>query len=276
MADEPDNDDVLELTNEVDEQDDQDTSDETEIDDENDDEETVVTFGDEELPQAAPPGDNSALAKHLREEIRKRDKELVQLRRAVPVEKPVELGPKPTLAECDYDEDAFETERDAWEDRKAKARDAETQADARNRKQNEEWQGELKRYEDGKVALGFADAQDMEDAVTAQLDTIQQSTIVLAADNPALVLYSLGKHPAKLAELAKITNPVKLAAAIAKLEGALKVTKVRKAPAPDEVTRGSAGVSAGSDKTLERLEKAAEKSGDRTALINYKKKLKAK
>jgi hypothetical protein len=102
------------------------------------------------------------------------------------------------------------------------------------------------------------------------LNDVQQAVIVKAADNPALVLYSLGKHPAKLAELSQITDPLKMAAAVARLEGGLKVMPKRKPPEPEEIASGTASVSHGKDKELERLEKEAERTGDRTKLIAYK------
>jgi hypothetical protein len=54
------------------------------------------------------------------------------------------------------------------------------------------------------------------------------------------------------------------------------VVKKRKAPAPDRAQSGSGAMPIDSDKQLEKLEAEAEKTGDRTKLIAYKKKLKAK
>jgi hypothetical protein len=52
------------------------------------------------------------------------------------------------------------------------------------------------------------------------------------ADNPALVVYALGKNPKKAKELSEIKDPVKFAFAVAKLEKELKVTNRRAAPHP--------------------------------------------
>jgi len=62
--------------------------------------------------------------------------------------------------------------------------------------------------------------------------------------------------------------------AIGELKGKLQVTK-RKTPEPDRGLVGNAA-SNGADKTLARLEKKAADSGDRTELIAYKRKLKAR
>jgi hypothetical protein len=49
----------------------------------------------------------------------------------------------------------------------------------------------------------------------------------------------------------------------------------RRAPEPEQVTTGNAGVRGGADKTLERLEaEAARNGGDRTKIIAYKANLK--
>jgi hypothetical protein len=98
---------------------------------------------------------------------------------------------------------------------------------------------------------------------------VQQAVVVKAAVDPALFLYALGKSEAKRSELAKIQDPIKLAAAVARMEGAVKVT-TRKAPAPDRPLSGSGKLPQGGDKELEKLEKEADRTGDMTRLINYK------
>jgi hypothetical protein len=119
------------------------------------------------------------------------------------------------------------------------------------------------------------DRDDMIDTATSALDMVQQAVVVKAAADPALFLYALGKSEAKRAELAKIQDPIKLAAAVARMEGAVKVT-TRKAPAPDRPVSGTARMPGGADKEIERLEKkAAANGGDRSELIAYKAKLAA-
>jgi len=52
------------------------------------------------------------------------------------------------------------------------------------------------------------------------------------------------------------------------------VVKKRKAPAPDKPLSGAGRMPGGPDKQLEKLEADAERTGDRTAVIAYRKKLK--
>lgn len=270
-------DDTLELTEELEareDEEDQDQQAETETDgDEPDDEEEVISFDDEAAPASGEA--ETGLAKHLREEIRKRDKQIAELRRIAPQPQAIEVGEKPTLAGCDYDEDAYEAALDQWKERKAKAEAQKTEAEQAARQAQDAWAEEVQGHIAKKAALGFKDVQEAEDTALASLSDIQQAVIVKAASNSAMVIYALGKHPAKLAELSKITDPIKLAVAVTKLEGKMSVKKRGGPPEPERIARGSAPVSAGTDKHLERLEKEADRTGDRTKLIAYRQKLKA-
>jgi inosine/xanthosine triphosphate pyrophosphatase family protein len=106
------------------------------------------------------------------------------------------------------------------------------------------------------------------------LNQTQQGIIVQGADDPALLVYALGKNPKKLQELSSISDPVDFAFKLAKLEAQLKVTN-KKAPSPETRVKGAkTGVSSGSsDKVLERLRNEADKTGDYTKVLSYKKKL---
>ena len=235
-------------------------------------EEFEVSFGDEAAPASES---DTPLIKHLRTQLREKSKELEEVRKSAPSQQ-IEVGEKPTLAGCDYDEEAFELEHDAWKERKRQAEAAQANAGKAQREANEAWERELQGYRDKRAALKFADVEEVESTATSALNQVKQAVIVKVAENPALVLYSLGKHPTRLAELSSITDPLKMAAAVAKLEGALKVTSRRKAPEPEEIARGSASVARGSDKQLEKLEKEAERTGDRTKLIDYKRRQKTR
>jgi hypothetical protein len=232
-----------------------------------DDEQTVVAFEGEE--PAEPEPENSTV-RQMRKALREKDRELAELRKQS-APKPIEVGEKPTLAGCEFDEEAYETQLDEWKDRKAAAeRQEQTQAE-QNRAANEAWQADLGAYEQKKAALAFDDRDDAIDTATSVLDMVQQAVVVKAAADPALFLYALGKSEAKRTELAKIQDPIKLAAAVARIEGAMKVTKGRKAPEPDRPLSGSARMPGGTDKELEKLQKKADATGDRSALIAYKK-----
>jgi hypothetical protein len=269
MATQPDDDEPLELTEELepDESDEQqgDEAENPEVNDE--DEQDIVAFEGEE-PEAAEP-ENSTV-RQMRQALREKDKRIKELEQSS-APKPIDVGEKPTLAGCDFDEERYEAELDAFKERKAAAdRQTQTQAE-QNRAANEAWQQDLSEFEQKKGALQFDDRDDVIDTATGSLDMVQQAVVVKAAANPALFLYALGKSEAKRAELSKIQDPIKLAAAVARMEGAVKVTKGRKAPEPDRPLSGSAKMPGGADKELEKLEKeAARNGGDRSKIIAYK------
>jgi hypothetical protein len=247
---------------------------------EGDEEETIIGFGDEDEEESSE--DETPTIKRLRERnreqtrlLRERERELAELRQGAA--KPAELGPKPTLESCEWDEEKFETALDDW---KAKKADADAQAEKageQTRKVMESYTKDLEAYTASKATIGVPDFDDAEATVVAALNMEQQAVLLQAASNPAAMVVALSRSPEKLAELAKEHNPWKLSAMLAKMEGAVKVVKRKKAPVLDRAQRGSASVTAPSaDAELERLEKEADRTGNRTALIAYKRQLKQK
>jgi hypothetical protein len=112
--------------------------------------------------------------------------------------------------------------------------------------------------------------------VQEQFNVTQQGILLQGLDNPALVVYALGKNPKRAKELASITDPVRFATAAGKLEAQLKVTNRPKPPAPPRVVTGSAPISGSVDSNLERLRAEAEKTGDMTKVLRYKQQMRAK
>jgi hypothetical protein len=274
VATQPDDDqEPLELTEEFDPDAEPDESDERGEDDEpdpnlNDEggDETVVAFEGEE-PEAEP--ENSTV-RQMRQALREKDKRIKELEQSS-APKPVEVGPKPGLWDDDIagDEEVYDKRLLDWQRTKdAAAKQTEAQQE-QSRRANEAWQQDLSTFEQKKAALVLEDRDDMIDTATSALDMVQQAVVVKAAADPALFLYALGKSEAKRAELAKIQDPIKLAAAVARMEGAVKVM-TRKAPAPDRPLNGSGKLPQGGDKELEKLERQADSSGDFTKLIAYK------
>jgi hypothetical protein len=240
---------------------------------EGDEDEVLVTFGDEAAP-ASNEGQDSGLVRKLRAEIRDRDARLAELAKPS-APQVVEVGEKPTLESCDYDEDTFETALDAWKDRKRQAEEATTQAQRDAQANPAAWAEEMADFGRKKLALKVRDFEAAEEEVVAGLSQTQQAIVIKASSDAAKVIYALGKHPAKLATLAAIQDPIKFAVAVSKLEGTLKVTTGnRTAPAPEGIVRGSAPISRQTDKHLQRLEAEAERTGDRTEVVRYKRQLK--
>ncbi len=242
--------------------------------------EVVVSIGEE-----APPAEKEQRAPEWVRELRKANREKerrireleARLQTTTQTEnKPVALGPKPKLEEFDYDADRFEQALDAWHERK-RQHDLETERVRQAEQQQQQaWQAKLEGYSKAKAELKVRDYEDAEALAQEVFNVTQQGVILQGADNPALVIYALGKNPKKAAELAKNTDPVKFAFAVAKLEKELKVTNRRAAPAPERIVQGTGRVAGAVDSTLERLREEAAKTGNMSKVIAYKRQLRQK
>lgn len=242
--------------------------------------EVIVSVGDAPPPQPAEEEKDPRLVNKLRKLLREQERKVREyeskLKATAPVEPPPPtLGAKPTLEGLDYDAEKYETAIAAWFERKRAADEHAAKQKQAEETQRQAWQARLDGYAKAKASLRVRDYEEAEHAVTEALDVTQQGIIVSGADNPALVTYALGKDSAKLAELKAITDPVKFAFAVSKLETQLKVTPRKPASAPETVVRSNTRVSGATDSVLERLEEEADRTGDRSRVVAYKAKLRA-
>jgi hypothetical protein len=187
------------------------------------------------------------------------------------------LGAKPKLEDHDYDTDRYEAALESWYKQKDAVEVAKRQQQQQVEEQQRTWQAKLDGYAKAKTDLKVRDYDDAESTVQETLNVVQQGVVLQGAENPALVVYALGKNPKKAKELAAITDPVKFAFAVAKLESQLKVTSTRKPPAPERgIPVGNAPISGTTDSVLERLRVDAERTGDMTKVIAYRRQQRAK
>jgi hypothetical protein len=239
-----------------------------------DTEEVVVSIGEEAPPLEDQPPEHQWAAKMRVEnrELKRKARELeARLQSTAPPEtKPVVIGNKPKLEDHDYDADKYEEALTNWFDRKRQADDVNAKQEAEVMNQQKAWQAKLDGYGKAKAELRVKDFEDAEEVAQQVFSITQQGVLLQGADNPALVVYALGKNPAKAKELAEIKDPVKFAFAVAKLEKDLKVTNRRQAPAPERIISGTGRSSGAVDSTLERLRADAERTGNMTKVIAYK------
>jgi hypothetical protein len=237
-------------------------------------EEVIVSIGED-----APPADEEVRAPEWVRELRKTNREKERRIRELEAKlsattteiKPVvTLGPKPKLEDHDYDADRYEQAIDQWHERKREHDREAEKALQSEQQQQKAWQTKLDDYGKAKAELKVRDYEDAEEAVQQILSITQQGVVLQGCDNPALVVYALGKNPKKAAELAALTDPVKFAFAVAKLEKELKVTNRRATPAPERVVSGTGRSSGAVDSTLERLREEAARTGNMTKVIQYR------
>jgi hypothetical protein len=252
-------------------------------DNQDENEEVVVTVGEETPPQEEEEDHQPAPAwvKELRKADKEKAREIRELKAQLAAKQTTETAApakmtRPTLADCDYDEEAFEaklieynTQQQAVRAEQQKAEDARKAADAA-------WQASVQQYETKKGALKVPDYEEREVVAKETLSITQQGIILTGAKNSAVVMYALGKNPDKLKEFAAITDPVKFCFAIAQWEPELKVTPRKTPPPPERTVRGGSTPPINNDAALKRLEDEADKTGDRSKVIAYKAKLKAK
>lgn len=241
-------------------------------------EELVVSIGEpaapteEEQEAQQAPAWVKELRKKNREDTR-RIKELEEKLKAQTAETnpavPVLLE-KPTLASCDYDEELFAKTLDEWHDKKRQHDDHIKNLQDAEAKATADWQAKLDGYAKAKSELKLKDFEEAEADAKTIFSVTQQGIIVQGAENPALVVYALGKNPEQAQKLAQITDAVKFTFAVAKLEAQLKVSKKSTPPPPEERVASTRGVSGTVDSTLDRLREEAAKTGDFTKVHQYK------
>lgn len=269
MADEPETPEIDELV--------LDTPVELEAPDANldNEEEEIPTFGD--TPEEARDTDNSTL-RHMRDRLKEANKRIAELERSVPASIPVEIGKKPDLYDdCEGDPERFEAELDAWKARKADAERHQNAAQEAAQQQQKQLETRLAKLAEQKQALGRPDADEAMDTVVTALGEAKFAGIAGLLDDEtdaAKFFYALSQSPTVLQELASQTDGIKLLKRVTKLEGQLQMTRRRAVIDPDTPERGSGKLSPeSSDKTLEKLEKEAERTKDRSKVIAYKRKL---
>lgn len=243
-----------------------------------------ITIGDAEAPAANEAEQDSTAIRQVREAHREEQRKRKELERklaeaeakAKPAEEPVPVvGNKPKLEDFDYDGDQYEQALEKWHEQKQAKKAYEAKQLAAKEAESAEQLKVVETYRANaaKLPVDQAKFKAAENEVVASLSQMQQA-ILLRANSPERLVYAIGNNPEKLSQLASIKDPIALAYELGRTEKALTSTKQTKtAPPPDRPLSGS-GV--GSAAALARLEAEADKTGDRTKLVAYKRQLKAK
>lgn len=234
--------------------------------------EVVISFGDD----AEEGEDDAPLVKKLRAELRERDRKLAQLRRNPPASNDDDPEPvipaRPSIDAFDYDQDRFDAALEARDKAIQDHAEWKVRQGERERARQRAADDQAKQVEQQKRALGVGDYEERSSVVRDRLTDQQMAILINATDNPARLIYALGRSETRLAELAGIDNLARFAARIGQLERDVKVSK-RKPPEPETRVRGATASLSYSGKELERLEKEAEKTGDRSKVIAYRRQM---
>lgn len=201
--------------------------------------------------------------KKVREENRELKRQLKQ-RESQQVEQQV-LREKPTLDDHDYDSDAFEQDYAQWLSEKQ-------QVDAQVHAERQKYQQYHDRYKADVDAIKAKapDYDEVELSVVDALSEQKQGLLQMLVDNPAKVVYALGKNsPAQLERLSKLDD-IQFAKQIVLMEMQMSSkTKSRNPNKPKPKTHELEGAAGGADTRLAKLEAEAAKTGDRSKIHAY-------
>jgi hypothetical protein len=241
----------------------------------------IVQFGDD-----APDGDideeEVAKAPQWVQDLRKRDRENAKAKRdlekrikeleaaTTPAKDAPKLGPKPTLESCDYDEGAFETALETWYQDKTKVETAQREAEEQTRSAQQAWEAKVSSYNEAKAKLPFNDFDEAEAFIQDTFDATQQALLIKVAKDAPTLVYALGKNPKKANELAGIKDYTEFVAEAVRLEMSVKTTR-KPVTSPERAVSVPSGTGvASTDNTLERLRAEAEKTGDYSKVMQYR------
>ncbi len=206
---------------------------------------------------------NPHLVATLRDQLRNEQRRRIEAEKRLSAPR-IERTPKPTLEGCDYDDSAYEAALLAWHDNERKATEQETQIAEQPNVVQADFSAAIQSYQTGAQKLGKPDFQESQKVIMETLTPDQQSAILMGVKDPARFLYALAKSPVRLAQLAAIQNPFKLAAEAARIEGSR--TMPRKEPANiDTPLKGSARLSV---ETEDKKEAALLEKAQRTGSID--------
>lgn len=263
---------IEELEVEVDDENEEGEQEQQESDSEDDALSVSFDGQDDEDDESSAPEWAKSLRKKHRESQKEKRKLEARIKELEGAKEKEELGERPTLESCGYDEDAFADALSAWNTEKANV-DKRKQAEREAQEElNAAFVEKQRNYVAAKTELS-AKAKDFDDAeeeVRTSLSEPRQAMLLDAVKDPAIVTYALGKNPKKLRELAGIRSDVAFIAEIVRLESKMKVSGVKPKPMPEKRVGGKGGAPISSKTTLERLEREAEKTGDRSKVLAYK------
>lgn len=239
--------------------------------------EDIITFGDEPPPEPEAETSTVKLLRKAYERAHKKNvklqERLQQLEHSTQTAAAPDPGPMPTIEDCEMDTEKHKQRVMEWHavklkyDREQDRRKSEIETVQRR------YEKKHNAYQVQKTELKVSDYDLAEMTVNEALNMTQRGILIQASENPAVLMYALGKNPAKLQEMASLRDdPVKFAFEAGKLEKTLKVSKRRPATAPEKTIEGS-GNAVGAETNLNRLRDEAAKSHSINKNLEYRRKL---
>lgn len=187
-------------------------------------------------------------------------------------------GAKPTLESCGYDTPEFEAKLDAWHEAKRLRATADAQAAQEAQKAQDARQQKQVQYLKSKEGIleKLPDYEELEALVGAGLSPVQRDVILHYTENPALVVAALGRNPERLQDFANTKDLGSLIAKAAKLEARTELKSKTTTPPPENPVRGTGTKMGAEDAHLKKLQETADRTGNRTPVLDYMRELRRK
>jgi hypothetical protein len=223
-------------------------------------EEVEVDEQYEQAPASVEEPKESSVVKQMRDELKRKERELRELRAktAAPApDAPKDPGTMPDIEDFDYDKERHAVAVNEWVSRKL-------QFDQHQQKAQAEQQQVVQKFNDAKARFAsegakIAGFQDAVNDVASILPEWQQQMLLLKAGDVAhRIVMALHRNPVELERIARIADPVDCGMEIGKLQ-ALAKSAPRKPKTSVKVERevkGFTGQGKARDKTDEFLSKA--------------------
>lgn len=214
------------------------------------------------------------LVNHLRKLVRTSSKENKRLKAEleklnVAPETSI-LSKKPELYDYDTPEE-YEKATGEWYEKKARNEAIENQKKSQQEKERAKYSEKLHAYNKEKQSLTYDGFEEAEQFVVDTFNTEQQNIMLYYFDSPAKLVATLGRNQSKAMALSDIKDPIHFAFALKELDQKREnMAKRRPPPKPEAQVSGSASKSSVVDATLQKLREEAERTGDSTKLIRYK------
>lgn len=222
-------------------------------------EEVEVDEQDEQAPASAEEPKESSVVKQMRDELKRKERELRELRArttAPAPDAPKDPGTMPDIEDFDYDKERHAVAVNEWVSRKLQFDQHQQKAQAEQQQVVQKYESAKSRFDtEGAKIVGFQDA--VADVASA-LSLEQQNALLLRVPDVAhRIVMALHRNPAELERIARITDPVDYGIELGKLQ-ALAKSAPRKPKASVKVERevkGFTGQGKTRDKTDEFLHK---------------------
>lgn len=207
-----------------------------------------ITIGQPESPSGEEETEGSNPIRQMREALKKRHRELLELKRQVqassqkPAEQEPQELPEKSLEDFEYDTDSFNQYTQKRVESIIARREfvRKKEAEAQAAQQTIQQRHAVYQQQRATLKVPAEKMQDAHDTVASSLP-IEVQNAILESDQSARLVYAIGNNPEVLSRLASMSNLGAVYRELGKLEEKLVVTPKRKAAVSPEKTLKQAG-----------------------------------